>query len=299
MKRGFTLIELLVVIAIIAILAAILFPVFAQAREQARKTTCLSNLKQIDLSVQMYVQDYDEVFPTSSSNGMVGEPTYLCQPYIKNYAILFCPDRNVGTGTLMPIEPNLACGGIDNPNCESKLYGYGWNAGSGFPGGYSGYWTDGLFASFNFNVPYSYTSPGGVVYAGTTYQCVGAALAAVASPAMMFMMGDTADAPRQSMSHKRLSACVAPSEYDTMPRHSGGNSFCFADGHVKFLKYVNGPYHNDLNPTNKTTSVTIPPVGGVSVTCIEEQTVPDPCMYNINYDGSNGETSATNHCAGL
>src|SRR5436853_6791160 len=66
-RRGFTLIELLVVIAIIAILAAILFPVFAQARNQARKTTCLSNTKQLGLGVLMYLQDYDEVFPTSGA----------------------------------------------------------------------------------------------------------------------------------------------------------------------------------------------------------------------------------------
>src|SRR5438128_3741872 len=62
-QRGFTLIELLVVIAIIAILAAILFPVFAQAREKARTTTCISNLRQIGLANNMYVQDYDEHFP--------------------------------------------------------------------------------------------------------------------------------------------------------------------------------------------------------------------------------------------
>ena len=67
--RGFTLIELLVVIAIIAILAAILFPVFARAREAARKATCLSNLKQIALAAIMYAQDYDEVLPTASSSG--------------------------------------------------------------------------------------------------------------------------------------------------------------------------------------------------------------------------------------
>ncbi|MFH1910322.1 MAG: prepilin-type N-terminal cleavage/methylation domain-containing protein, partial [bacterium] len=64
-KRGFTLIELLVVIAIIAILAAILFPVFAKAREKARQTSCLSNLKQIDLAVLQYAQDYDEMMPRS------------------------------------------------------------------------------------------------------------------------------------------------------------------------------------------------------------------------------------------
>src|SRR6187399_946348 len=62
-NSGFTLIELLVVIAIIAILAAILFPVFAQAREKARQTTCLSNNKQIGMATMMYLQDYDERFP--------------------------------------------------------------------------------------------------------------------------------------------------------------------------------------------------------------------------------------------
>ena len=69
MRKGFTLIELLVVIAIIAILAAILFPVFAQAREQARSTACLSNTKQIGLSVKMYAQDYDESFPMGTYDG--------------------------------------------------------------------------------------------------------------------------------------------------------------------------------------------------------------------------------------
>src|SRR3984957_5324065 len=62
-KKGFTLIELLVVIAIIAILAAILFPVFAAAREKARQTSCASNLRQLGLATLMYVQDYDETFP--------------------------------------------------------------------------------------------------------------------------------------------------------------------------------------------------------------------------------------------
>src|SRR5258708_12714556 len=65
-RRGFTLIELLVVIAIIAILAAILFPVFAQARESARKISCLSNCKQMGLAAMMYVQDYDEMYPCNS-----------------------------------------------------------------------------------------------------------------------------------------------------------------------------------------------------------------------------------------
>lgn len=83
--RGFTLIELLVVIAIIAILAAILFPVFARARESARKTSCLSNMKQIGLAAMMYVQDYDTTFPDSrlaqdGLDGPAGQCTHIGTP---------------------------------------------------------------------------------------------------------------------------------------------------------------------------------------------------------------------------
>jgi prepilin-type N-terminal cleavage/methylation domain-containing protein/prepilin-type processing-associated H-X9-DG protein len=96
-KPGFTLIELLVVIAIIAILAAILFPVFAQARESARKATCQSNLKQIGTAWMMYAQDYDERSLINTWNGGPGVDwknriwLQQIQPYSKNYGLGICP----------------------------------------------------------------------------------------------------------------------------------------------------------------------------------------------------------------
>ena len=106
-KRGFTLIELLVVIAIIAILAAILFPVFARAREKARQSSCLNNMKQIVLAAIQYSQDYDESFPrVNIGPGIVytlpnGSPYTgymlwhsIIYPYCKNYQIMTCPSAS-------------------------------------------------------------------------------------------------------------------------------------------------------------------------------------------------------------
>src|SRR5688500_12259006 len=98
-RTGFTLIELLVVIAIIAILAAILFPVFAQAREKARQSGCLSNLKQIGTGIMMYTQDYDEAYPCnwfgglwpSTPDGKAYKWMDAIYPYVKNEQVFSCP----------------------------------------------------------------------------------------------------------------------------------------------------------------------------------------------------------------
>jgi prepilin-type N-terminal cleavage/methylation domain-containing protein/prepilin-type processing-associated H-X9-DG protein len=100
-NNGFTLIELLVVIAIIAILAAILFPVFARARENARRSSCQSNLKQLGLGIMQYTQDYDERMPASTANngGDGGKALYnYINPYVKSLQIFKCPSDS-GTKT--------------------------------------------------------------------------------------------------------------------------------------------------------------------------------------------------------
>src|SRR5580658_201117 len=102
MKRAFTLIELLVVIAIIATLAAILFPVFAQAKEAAKRTVCLSNTNQTGLGYTMYVNDYDDMTPgvwidNSKSPTVITDFWQLVQPYVKSVDLFFCPE-NTKTG---------------------------------------------------------------------------------------------------------------------------------------------------------------------------------------------------------
>lgn len=128
---GFTLIELLVVIAIIAILAAILFPVFARARENARKTSCLSNLKQLGLGIMQYTQDFDENFPNGYIAGGSdwindGWPVFV-QPYVKSIEVFRCP-----SDTVPPVQEGWQGKAISY--ASNGLYGSGWDSSAGgFP----------------------------------------------------------------------------------------------------------------------------------------------------------------------
>jgi prepilin-type N-terminal cleavage/methylation domain-containing protein len=116
-SNAFTLLELLVVIAIIAILAAILFPVFAQAREKARQAACLSNMKQIGIGLIMYASDYDSQYPPSqlpSSGPNIVSWPQMMQPYIKNEQVFVCP--STAPGSFSP-DPKLIFGGTARHYC--------------------------------------------------------------------------------------------------------------------------------------------------------------------------------------
>jgi prepilin-type N-terminal cleavage/methylation domain-containing protein/prepilin-type processing-associated H-X9-DG protein len=144
--NAFTLIELLVVIAIIAILAAILFPVFAQAREKARQTACLSNTKQLGLAVSQYIQDYDEMLPmggydTSAYSSRWYRDVY---PYVKSVGVFSCPSESRDTinGVVTNFTPVLQAATATRPEGPSYNGAYAAN------GNWFGYATSSAGASF-------------------------------------------------------------------------------------------------------------------------------------------------------
>jgi prepilin-type N-terminal cleavage/methylation domain-containing protein/prepilin-type processing-associated H-X9-DG protein len=222
-KKGFTLIELLVVIAIIVILASILFPVFARARENARRASCMSNLKQIGLAVMMYTQDYDEKYPASvQPNDQVppadlGGHWYsnywywpqLLYPYTKSEQVFFCPSSpkgvtspfsatqtyNYGANLLIMRNngstnayPPISLASVDSPASTYLLMDAGWN---------------------RIDIYYAFTSTTGWSYIPGS--------GAFGAP------------------EKGTNTSTYPSDFQT-GRHFDGVNITFADGHVKWLK---------------------------------------------------------------
>ncbi len=210
MRKGFTLIELLVVIAIIAILAAILFPVFARAREKARQASCTSNLKQLMLGQLMYAQDYDEKFIYWTTGIGDAHPESnawwaAIYPYVKNVDVYYCPSKG-------------------GSNVDYATYHYHnthfWKSPS---------WMYGM----NPNVQ---------------YRANGLALALIPYPAELIVLGDSChgmgddwrmcfpDAPGGWSSSPRKCDIARNNQDPDYARHNGGNVYGFADGHVKWLK---------------------------------------------------------------
>ncbi len=199
-RKGFTLIELLVVIAIIAILAAILFPVFARAREKARQTSCLSNVKQIALATMMYTQDYDETLPMNYfDTGVSGSVQY--------------PGGGTSRGMIWPNPVYPYVNNIQVFNCPS--YNYKWS------GNYSGKQAYGLNRHITGN---NGPSRG---------------LAEITRPAETILTADTHEdvgASSQSYYIRRTQAWTGDVCRSIIPdRHNGGANFGFCDGHAKWV----------------------------------------------------------------
>ncbi len=221
-KSGFTLIELLVVIAIIAILAAILFPVFAQARAKARSISCLSNVKQMGLAFNMYVQDYDETTPNGRGGGW--EWWTELMPYIKNIDVLYCPDRNDGGPYVQGSGVN---GRSSGPYQLRRYVGYGYNWGPiGWRGG-------GLMQAQQID-------PASLALPPTRTHIPGVSLAGIAEPAGTFAFGDTYDTPRMTLGIG-FAADTWGGTKNSALRHQGGMfNYAFVDGHAKAVKVKAG-----------------------------------------------------------
>jgi prepilin-type N-terminal cleavage/methylation domain-containing protein/prepilin-type processing-associated H-X9-DG protein len=198
-RSGFTLIELLIVIAIIAILAAILFPVFARARENARRSACLSNLKQIGLGVMQYTQDYDERLPRrvagtpadeygADNNALTWK--IIIEPYVKSRQLFACPS-NSGNATNDVSEPAYPVSYVTNGANDIIDAGGGTTA---MPKG------------------------------------TGVSLAAVGAPAQTILITEC--------SPDWLFTETGFNDSGTFAGHLNTVNFLFADGHVKALKPV-------------------------------------------------------------
>jgi prepilin-type N-terminal cleavage/methylation domain-containing protein/prepilin-type processing-associated H-X9-DG protein len=239
-KRAFTLIELLVVIAIIAILAAILFPVFAQAREKARQTACLSNMKQWGLAFVMYVQDYDERSPMAGAEGWHRNqvPPFASQwwvalvPYMKNNQVYVCPsDASNQIAEASQVRVTYLF--------NDWLGQYDWNTNNGqynpFP-----------LAAFNAPVDTITFTEGrmwgnnATMNAGKPFiaENVGCLLTGVNYDGSAYAVG-TPWAGTQTPTPGWAANFCSVGNVNT-PFHSGGNNFAFADGHAKWFRVIQG-----------------------------------------------------------
>jgi prepilin-type N-terminal cleavage/methylation domain-containing protein/prepilin-type processing-associated H-X9-DG protein len=214
-RKGFTLIELLVVIAIIAILAAILFPVFAQAREKARQTSCLSNERQLGLAFTQYAQDYDEQYPFSKGDSPW---TVAVQPYVKNFPVYRCPSdkRQDWAQTQAEVSALLSAG---KRRTSYTVNGY-------FVPGEAKAEHGGNFANMA-----SVAKPASVILFAEGAEYLAPANAAwnqVYFHAHLWGNG-VSNARWDNVKQRPLDAIV--------DRHAGGFNAGFADGHVKYAKW--------------------------------------------------------------
>jgi prepilin-type N-terminal cleavage/methylation domain-containing protein/prepilin-type processing-associated H-X9-DG protein len=229
---AFTLIELLVVIAIIAILAAILFPVFAQAREKARQASCLSNMKQVGLAALMYTTDYDNVLPPTLDNEPYVFTTRL-QPYIKNRQIFKCPSSSFAIGSIQQKQGNNGSGNyMTAPNSGCVNLGTSATGAARF--------FDDIYAPLDYDINPSFTLNGVGCTGAPTY----------------FKPGRSLDDTNVTSIAKAVLMIDYPPAWYLWPagqygfnqsfwggsgfrgRHNEGSVVLHADGHAKWYRYA-------------------------------------------------------------
>jgi prepilin-type N-terminal cleavage/methylation domain-containing protein/prepilin-type processing-associated H-X9-DG protein len=223
--KGFTLIELLVVIAIIAILAAILFPVFARARENARRSSCQQNIRQIGLAIKQYLSDYDESFPQVSVGALTNDTSGVwgwadaCQPYVRNTQLFQCPSDSTqppsGTATTV--------------------------VGS-----------DAAYTDYFYNANLSGQNESAIQYIASTIM-LGDALTGSATRNSNGDETLTGSASLLDLSNASVGAAT---------RHLDGANYAFADGHVKWFK--GGTDANTVPAIRATTSGATNPTFSIS-----------------------------------
>lgn len=229
--RGFTLIELLVVIAIIAILAAILFPVFAKAREKARQTSCLTNIKQLGMGVLMYTQDYDELWPggggtmaeddeagyAATAGAPIGKKVpwsgwrTMVAPYVANWQVGYCPSR-AGLRQYMP-----ALGG--HGGTSSYFYGSTYAMNCTLNGRWGMNRWDGSVAEIE--------APAGTLMLYEHYTPMGFYCSYYADPVFRWFGGATRAEMEAYLNAADYIPYVAP--------HNGGQNVSYVDGHAKWI----------------------------------------------------------------
>ena len=223
-KRGFTLIELLVVIAIIALLAAILFPAFSRARENARKSSCQNNLKQVILAWQQYTGDWDEMtIPISTTGASTGQAfvwNRLIQPYLKSVQVLQCPSNNIPQGYTM--NWNLGSGPRPSNSINRSL-------------------ADFVTAA---QIPAFVDTTGYVGNPTPPNQCFIFVLDPGSSASPPFYQGrrltDPVPAPPLPYNGTWNGGADSAAAYPKATIHSNGINMSFVDGHVKWLHSIAG-----------------------------------------------------------
>ncbi len=253
-KNAFTLIELLVVIAIIAILAAILFPVFAQAKEAAKKTSCLSNMKQIGIGLMMYETDFEDTNPPSqvgTGTAIVSWPT-LIFPYIKSEQVFVCPSASAGS---FPADSTRVFGGTTRTYCAKTRTDISFGiltAGDGT--NLQPFSVNNLSYGRNLIPTNAWVTPGftggdksGFVTTGTTLSVNGSQIEDSAGTihiveAMTGATG-TADPCVQGNSIRGIQQEIRTDHFPDQTaskvayRHSGGFTALYGDNHAKYRKW--------------------------------------------------------------